>query len=187
MKKYLKTYRPFLRFLLVFFLSYGVLSFLYNQYLSHYQEEQYPVDSFTEIVSYQVKALSNAFGADVNIYKFETEKWTRMTYNNHYVARIVEGCNAISVMILFVAFVIAFAGKFKKTLGFIILGVLLIHILNIIRISALGYFLYHKPEQEHLFHGVLFPLVIYGFVFLLWIVWVTKYSGFITAKDNEKP
>src|SRR5690554_3143492 len=173
MKKYLKTYRPFLKFLLVFFLSYGILSFLYNQYLSQYEKKQYPVDPFTESVSYQVKLLSNAMGADVNIYKFESEKWTQMTYNNHYIARIVEGCNAISVIILFASFVIAFARKFKKTLGFIIVRVLFIHLLNIIRISALGYFLYHKPKQEHLLHGVLFPLVIYGFVFLLWIVWVT--------------
>lgn len=186
MKKYLNTYRPFLRFLVVFFLSYGVLSFLYSQYLSQYQDKLYPVDPFTESVSYQVKTLSNIFGADVDIHKIESEKWTRMTYNNHYIARIVEGCNAVSVMILFVAFVIAFAGKFKKTLAFIAVGLLLIHILNIARISALGYFLYYKPEQEHLFHGVLFPLVIYGFVFLLWVVWVTKYSGFIPAKNNEK-
>jgi exosortase family protein XrtF len=185
MKKYFITYRPFLRFLLVFFTSYGVLSFLYNQYLSLYENQEFPVDPFTEQLSYQVKYVSNLFGGETEIYKFAGEKWTRLFYIDRYVARIVEGCNALSVMILFASFVIAFAKEFKKTLLFILSGLLLIHILNIFRISALSYFLYYHPEHNHLIHGVLFPLVIYGFVFMLWIVWVTKYSGFIPKKANE--
>src|SRR5690554_5911411 len=104
MKKYLVTYRPFLRFLLVFFVSYGVLSLLYNQYLSLYENEKFPVDPFTEQLSYQVKYVSNTFGGQTEIYKFEGEKWTRVFYIDRYVARVVEGCNALSVMILFASF-----------------------------------------------------------------------------------
>lgn len=185
MKKYFITYRPFLRFLLIFFVSYGVLSFLYNQYLSLYENETYPVDPFTEQLSYQVKYVSNTFGGQTEIYKFEGEKWTRVFYIDRYVARVVEGCNALSVMILFASFVIAFAKNFKKALLFILVGLVSIHILNVFRIAALSYFLYHHPEYNHLIHGVIFPLVIYGFVFTLWIVWVTKYSGFIPKKTDE--
>lgn len=170
----------------MFFVLYGSLSFLYNQYLSLYQNQEYPLDPFTESISYQVKKTGNAIGADIDVFKFKGEKWTRMVFNKEYVARIVEGCNAISVMFLFVSFVIAFAREFRKTLAFVLIGVLLIHLLNIVRIVALGYFLYHKPEQSHLYHGVLFPLVIYGFVFLLWIIWVTKYSGFTAVNKDEK-
>ncbi|MFA7445414.1 MAG: exosortase family protein XrtF [Flavobacteriaceae bacterium] len=187
MKKYFITYRPFLRFLLVFFVSYGVLSFVYNQYLSLYENQTYPVDPVTEHISHQVKYISNLLGGQTEIYKFEGEKWTRLFFIDRYVARIVEGCNAVSVMILFASFVIAFAGNFKKTLLFILSGVVFIHILNVFRIAALSYFLYYHPQYNHLIHGVLFPLVIYGFVFVLWIVWVKKYSGFIPKKINETP
>lgn len=186
MKKYFITYRPFLRFLLVFFVSYGVLSFGYNQYLSLYENETFPVDPFSEQLSYQVKYVSNAFGGETEIYKFEGEKWTRVFYIDRYVARIVEGCNALSVMILFASFVIAFTKKIRKALLFILIGVLLIHILNVFRIAALSYFLYYHPEYNHLIHGVLFPLVIYGFVFMLWVLWVKKYSGFIPKSAHEK-
>lgn len=186
MKKYFITYRPFLKFLLVFFVTYGVLSFLYSQYLSVYENNEYPVDPFTESVSYQVRFVSNNFlGGSTEIYKFPNEKWTRLFYIDRYVARVVEGCNAVSVMILFVSFVIAFAGKLKRTLLFIAIGIILIHILNIFRIALLGNLLYHYPQHSHLTHGVLFPLIIYGFVFILWIVWVKKYSGFISNKNDE--
>lgn len=184
-KKYFTTYRPFLKFLFLFFVTYGVLSFLYNQYLSQYKDIKYPIDPFTESVSYQVKYISNLFGNTTEIYKFPAEQWTRLFYIDRYVARIVEGCNAVSVMILFVSFVIAFAGKFKKTLVFIIIGVVMIHILNLFRIAFLGVLLYHYPQHSQLTHGALFPLIIYGFVFMLWIVWVKKYSGFSDKKDES--
>jgi len=79
-------------------------------------------------------------------------------------------------MILFISFVVAFTGKFKSTLWFIPLGLLIIHVLNILRIASLSIALYKFPEYEHFLHGILFPLVIYGVVFLLWVIWVNKFS-----------
>ncbi len=161
------------------------MSFLYNYYLSSYENAQYPIDPFTESVSYQVKFVSNnLLGGSTEIYKYMGEKWTRLAYNDVQIARIVEGCNAVSVMILFVSFVIAFARKVKRTLIFILVGVAIIHILNLFRIAILGSLLYHFPQYSHLTHGVLFPLIIYGVVFALWIIWIKKYSGFISAKKE---
>ena len=103
-------------------------------------------------------------------------------YNQRHMARIIEGCNGLSVIILFISFVIAFSGKIKPTVLFIIGGSLLIHILNVGRIALLCILMYYFPEQEHLLHGVVFPLFIYGVVFLLWIIWVNKFSKY--AKKN---
>jgi len=186
MKKYFIIYRPFIKFLLVFFVTYGILTISYKLYLSQYENLEYPLDPFTESVSYQVNKVSHFLEWDTEIQKLSGEKWTRLTFNERYVAKIVEGCNAISVMILFVAFVIAFAKKFLSALVFSVVGIVLIHILNIFRIAILAYFIYTQPEHTHLFHGVLFPLVIYGFVFLLWVVWVRQFSGFITKKSDAK-
>jgi exosortase family protein XrtF len=95
-----------------------------------------------------------------------------------FVSRIVEGCNALSVIILFVAFVVAFSGKWIQTIGFILLGSILIHIMNVLRIAILSIALYYHPDQESLLHGVVFPLIIYGFVFVLWVIWVNKFSNY---------
>lgn len=186
MKKYLATYRPFIRFLLVFFVSYGALSFMYNLYLAQYENLEYPVDSFTVLLSDQIKYVSDVIGVDISIDKIVGEQWTRLVYKNHAVARIVEGCNAISVMILFVSFVMAFARKVVPTIVFSMAGILMIHILNIFRIIIIGMLIYYYPQHIHLTHGVLFPLAIYGFVFVLWILWVKKFSGFITTSTGQE-
>jgi len=65
------------------------------------------------------------------------------------------------------------------------MGSILIHLLNIGRIALLCVALYNFPQYEHLLHGVIFPLVIYGIVFLLWVIWVNKYSAYATEIDKK--
>jgi len=84
------------------------------------------------------------------------------------------------VIILFISFVIAFSGKIKTTLLFILLGSFIIHVLNVFRIALLCILMYYFPKQQHLLHGVVFPLIIYGVVFILWIIWVNKFSKYAT-------
>jgi exosortase family protein XrtF len=82
-------------------------------------------------------------------------------------------------VILFAAFIFAFSNRWKKTGLYIVIGILIIHVLNIIRIALLTYALYYYPAYEELLHGTIFPLFIYGLVFLLWIFWITKFSGYV--------
>lgn len=114
-----------------------------------------------------------------------THPYIKLIYNQQYVARIVEGCNAISVIILFISFVAAFSGKLKTTLLFIFAGSLLIYVLNVLRIATLSALIFYFPEQESFFHGVVFPLYIYGVVFILWLIWVNKFSKY-ASKTTKK-
>jgi exosortase family protein XrtF len=81
---------------------------------------------------------------------------------------MIEGCNAISIIILFSAFCCFFYGKNKGNF-FFILGAIVIYILNVIRIALLSV-LFIATQKEGLLHGVLFPLFIYGVVFVLWLI-----------------
>lgn len=101
----------------------------------------------------------------------------KLFVNNIYLARIVEGCNAISIIILFSAFILAFFGRWKLTLLYIFVGSVIIYAMNILRIAMLSIGIYELPQYAHFFHGILFPLVIYGTVFLLWLIWVRIYSN----------
>ena len=58
----------------------------------------------------------------------------------------------------------------------------MIFILNIFRIALLTAGLYKYPEYGAFLHDILFPLVIYGVVFVLWIVWVIKFSAYSKEK-----
>jgi len=176
LKNLLQQYRPFLLFLGKFLLTYLVLTVLYQSYLNRFDSAANQVDSFTQMVANQTQTLLTLFDNDAQIESHPTEPSLKIIYNGKYVSRIIEGCNALSVMILFVSFIVAFTGKFKKTIIFILFGLLLIHLLNIVRIALLSVALYHYPQHEHILHAVIFPLIIYGIVFLLWVIWVNKFS-----------
>ena len=176
MKKYFIQYKPFLLFLSAFFVTYILLTIIYKLYLNSFDNKE--IDEITGVVGYQVSQLMNWFNSDVKIFKSQLHPYLEMWYNKKYVVRIVEGCNAVSVIILFISFVIAFSGKFKTTLFFVLFGILLIHILNVARIAILSVLMFHFPQRQHLLHGVLFPLIIYGLVFILWIIWVNKFSKY---------
>jgi exosortase family protein XrtF len=177
LKIYFQQYKPFLLFLGKFFLSYLVLTFLYQWYLSGYGA--YKIDFLTKMVSRHTEWLLQLINK--NSFVIEDDKpnlFLKIIYNNKFVARIIEGCNAVSVIILFVAFIFAFSGRVKSTLIYIFIGSGLIYILNVFRIAILTVLIYHFPAQEQLLHGVLFPLFIYGIVFLLWIFWVNRFTNY---------
>lgn len=178
MKQALLQYKPFLLFLGKFFLSYFVLTVVYRIYLSSFGKNV--VDGITANVSFLTQKLANILG--VNIATESFQDYYKIFYEGKYVARIIEGCNAISVIILFIAFVIAFSGRVKTTLLFAVGGGLFLYLVNVLRILILAVLLFWFPDQVHLLHGVLFPLLIYGMVFLLWIIWVNKYSAY--ASDH---
>jgi exosortase family protein XrtF len=178
LKKYFVVYKPFLVFLGKFLLTYLLLTLVYKSYLGQYDVRQFEVDSFTELVAEQTKDLMILFNCDASIAPNVKESAINIYYNQRSMARIIEGCNGLSVIILFISFVVAFSGKIKPTILFILGGSLLIHILNVSRIALLCVLMYYYPKQQHLLHGVLFPLFIYGVVFLLWIIWVNKFSKY---------
>lgn len=178
MKNYFIKYKPFLMFLGKFLLTYLVLTFFYQYYLSQFDAETFEVDGFTKIVAGQTERLLCFFNADAHVVPHLSQPSMNLIYNQKFVARIIEGCNALSVIILFISFVIAFTGKFKPTVLFILFGSLLIHFLNVARIAILSVLLFHFPKQQHILHGVVFPLFIYGVVFILWVIWVNKFSSY---------
>lgn len=171
-----KKFRPFLVFLAKFFLSYIVLAGLYQLFLSGYDSNRFEVDPITVAVADQSVWLLEVFGSDAQSVKNPTQPCQDLIYNGRHVARIIEGCNAVSIMILFAAFVIAFSGKLRNTFWFIVAGCAIIYLLNVVRIAFLASLLYHFPKGEHILHGVVFPLFIYSVVFVLWMIWVNRYS-----------
>mgnify|MGYP003890717997 CR=1 FL=1 len=184
MKNYWIQYKPFLLFLVKFIFSYLVLTIAYQYYLNQFDIKNNEVDDFTKLVASQVEQVLLFFNCDAHIELHTTEPSYKFFYNGKFVSRIMEGCNALSVIILFISFVIAFSGKIKNTIYFIVVGGFIIHILNITRIALLMVAFYNFPEANFILHDILFPLVIYGTVFILWIIWVNKFSFY--AKEPAK-
>lgn len=176
MKKYLVQFKPFLIFVSIFFLTYIVLTLLYKFYLNSYQAEE--LDAVTTMAGRNAEQLLKLFNYDIIIQKSSQNPWLEIILNGRFIARIIEGCNAVSVMILFVSFVAAFSRGLKKTLLFIFFGVVSIYVFNILRIAALIVLSYNFPQYYRFLHGTFFPLVIYGYVFILWVFWINRFSKY---------
>jgi len=182
LKALLVKYKSVIKFIITFLAVYLILSVSYKLYLDQSVGSKYYPDYITQLVAKQTKALISAFGYNVEIVNHPNEPSIKLILNKKYVARAVEGCNSLSVIILFVSFMVAFAGRFKPTVFYILAGSVLIYSVNLIRIVILTIALYHYPWRKEILHTVIFPLIIYGLVFLLWMFWVNNFSKF--KKNN---
>lgn len=165
---------------------YFVLTGLYSFYLNKTQTKGaiFECSPITKMVTNHSEAVAEWFGYDIYTDQNYQELSLMFMVNEKYVVKIVEGCTSISVMILFLAFIIALTGSIKNTLIFGFAGLVLIYLTNIFRIVALSLIIYHYPTYQDVLHSVFFPAAIYGMVFLLWIIWVNKYA-LINKKVNE--
>jgi len=178
LKTIFQNNRPFFIFLATFFLAYGILFGVYQMYLGQFDVDKFETDSFTISVSNQTSQIIKWFGYESRVEPHQSQPCYKLLVNEKYMVRVVEGCNAASLMVLFVAFILAFKGTWKRTIGYIIFGLIAIHILNVFRIAFITIGLYHYPHLQHILHDILFPLIIYGTIFLLWVGWVTKWSNY---------
>ena len=183
MKDLIVKYQSVIKFILTFLLVYAVLTFSYKWYLDASDGSKYYPDYLTNLVAKQSQSVLQAMGYDVTIARHPNEPSMKLIIHKKFVARVVEGCNSVSVIILFISFVIAFAGKFKTTFFYILAGSVLIYAVNLFRIVILSVGLYHYPWRKEVLHTVIFPLIIYGMVFLLWMFWVNRFTKTKKADD----
>lgn len=169
----LKEFKPTILFLVKFILIFAVGSFLYGKMLDHYQGAEVPsADPVTELVSLNTYQVLHLFGVDVTMYIPEGSPYIPIEMSEHpnVAIQVFEGCNGLNIMILFIAFVVAF-GLDKRAYYFIPLGLLSIHLFNIVRLGMLILIQQVSMEGFHLFHKYIFTGVIYAFVLGLWVLW----------------
>ena len=98
LKNILIQYKPFFAFLIKFLLFYVVFAFLYKMYLNQYDAATNEVDYFTEVVANQTVDLLNFVVGEAKNLPHQTESSIKVFFKDKYLARVVEGCNAVSVM-----------------------------------------------------------------------------------------
>lgn len=169
----LKDFKPVLGILLRFIIIYVVLLLAYQFFLNTFQKEG--LDPFSRMIAEQVSYFQSSIGFPTQLYNDVKNEQVYFYVRNEYPTRMVEGCNAVSVMILFVAFVFAFY-KGKKTFVFVILGLILLYIMNVLRIVGLNIVVLDYKEYSKMAHDYAFPAVIYGTVVVLWLIWIKFFA-----------
>lgn len=177
LKELIVKYKTVIKFIFTFIIVYGILTVSYKLYLQYASSDTYYPDYMTNIVAKQSKDLLESLGYNAQVIPHPDEPSMKLIINEKYVARVIEGCNSVSVIILFAAFIIAFKGKIKTTFIYLLAGSVLIYIANLFRVVILSIGLYHYPWRKDILHTVIFPAIIYGMVCLLWLFWVNRFSN----------
>jgi exosortase family protein XrtF len=156
-----------LKIILLFFGLYFILTVFYNFFLSLHTP-----DFFTLITAKQVNLLYHQTGFDTLYQVLDNPAEIGIRLGEHWLVKIVEGCNGISVMIVFLSFIWAFPAGITDKIKFSILGLSAIWIVNLIRIYVLGLIYLYRPGWFDISHRVFFPASVYGMVIFLWVLWI---------------
>lgn len=167
----LSKYKKVVSFIIVFSIVYFLFSVFYNIYIANTNAIYYP-DVVTYNVSWFTKEILDLWSYNIKIEPDVVYRSQKLYLNNQPLFNIVEGCNGLSIIILFSAFVIALKSKSFMTLGYILFGSVSLYLMNVMRLVILTLGYYYYPQQKHLMHDVFFPLIIYGLLLLLWIIWI---------------
>jgi exosortase/archaeosortase family protein len=169
----------FLRFILISALSYFLL------YLLH----EFVIKRYTFWDQIFIGYIINSADVVLHLLGFSTFK--QLSLHDFQVIGIdgSEGvwigaaCNAITLFFLFGVFIVAYPGHQKSKWWFVPMGIITIHILNILRVCALAWIARYHSQYLDFNHTYTFTFIVYCYIFFLWMIWVNKYS---TRTDDAK-
>lgn len=128
----------------------------------------------TNIVSEHSVAMLNVLGFETGQIMTGTGN---LIFNDHSNLLIIAYiCDGLILYIIFAIFLIAFPGPVRHKLWFIPAGFILIYIINLIRVVALVIIQIKAHQYLAFNHKYTFTILVYGFIFLLWFIWVRYFA-----------
>ena len=177
----LKEFKPTILFLVKFIGIYLVANLLYGIYVTAYSPGPDPI---TSLASRQTAVALGICGWPSTTFDNDKKPTTLLIHEGRNVLAVYEGCNGVNIMIIFVAFLFAFGPIGKPLWIFALIGIVLIHLMNLLRISVLFWVVLYLPDYIYFVHKYLFTAILFIFVFVLWIVWVRKFSNLKRAPSQ---
>lgn len=169
----LKEFKPAILFVTKFLIIYFVGNILYGVYVESFNQV---VDPITNWVTKQSVNVLNNVGEVTEAFEDEANPKVHILTNERTVLSVYEGCNGVNVIVIFVAFLFAYGGKWIRLLWFVPIGIILIHLANLTRIVLLYFVAEYYPNFMYFTHKYLFTGFIYVFVLMLWYLWATRIS-----------
>ncbi len=173
--------RLFLGKALLFFIVWKII---YVSFLSHSKLLDYPLTS--HVAEASVLVLNNiglsGFTAERDVIEkedgtfFESNSAMLIVHNDKVSLFIADVCNALELFVLYIGFIICMPSSFWRKVKYIIIGVIIIDVVNILRCCGLIYINENSTEYFEFAHHYVFKIVVYGVTFLMWIVYSRKLS-----------
>jgi len=110
----------------------------------------------------------------------------RIFINGNPSVCVGTGCSGLEMFIVYAAFIIVMnGGKWVKMSWYLPMGMLIMMILNVFRIVSLAFIHKFAPQYLYFNHKYTFVLMLYGAVFGLWYIWITRIAVANNTKHEE--
>lgn len=97
---------------------------------------------------------------------------------------IVNGCNGLSAIGLFIGFIIAYPGNNTKRIFFLFTGIGVIYLVNVIRVVVLAITQIYWADFFHFTHDYSTTAIFYIVIFIMWIIWANYGGDEIQEKES---
>lgn len=128
----------------------------------------HPLDSFTATPKVAVMRMEG---------EYQLSKVSTINRNGKSIMHIADNCNGLELFVLYLGFILAMPAPINRKIVFSVLGILLIHVVNILRCVGLTSLLLHWDRYFDFAHHYIFKVVVYATIFAMWI-WFAKPLNF---------
>jgi exosortase family protein XrtF len=167
----IKEFRPTLLFLAKFLAFYFLSNILYGLWIESYGNSP---DPFTILVTQNISSILNWMDFDTFVGSSKTQPYVLLFHHSTVILSVFEGCNGLNVMFVFASFLFAFGPMRLFTFYYFIGGIVIIHVVNLLRIGLLYWLALNNSTQFYYFHKYFFTATLYMVVFLMWSLWIFK-------------
>jgi exosortase family protein XrtF len=176
--KYIKKYKLYvLRDVIFFIIITLTIHFSYRYWAN--ETQYWPIEKQMTIAhdkaSWIVFNQSVWFIDHVLHIPITTDENRTIYFQNNGFISISPGCSGLKPILQFVLLMLLFPGPWKHKAWFIPMGIVLVHLTNLFRITGLAVVTVTIPEYWDFAHDNLFRPFFYVVIFLLWVWWVEKY------------
>jgi len=110
------------------------------------------------------------------LYNFSIKEHT-IIFDSKGSLRVFSGCSGLKQFAQFALLMILYPGPRKKKIWYIPVGIILMHVVNLIRLTGLAMVIANYPPLWDFCHDFLFKILFYAVIFALWVLWVEVISA----------
>ncbi len=122
---------------------------------------------FTHSTDYTAKSENGSISTENGVVSMPL---SNIYFHQRNIVSIEDGCNALELFILYAGFIVCMPGSMRKKLIFIVGGVLLIYIVNVIRCAGITYIILYDPKHADFAHHYVFTFIVYSVIIGLWLI-----------------
>lgn len=114
---------------------------------------------------------------------YQIAKVSKIDKDGKHLLNIADDCNGLELFILYIGFILSMPASVKRKVIYLIGGVFIIHLVNLLRCVGLSALLMHWDRYFDLAHHYIFKIMVYSTIFVLWVRFSNNLSVFKTSHE----